>query len=115
MKKFLFIMFFVAFAVFLGCVNKYFNLKTLKEKLGFTEGFATLNPANYKCADVLLDGVYPVNVVDPETSCQTYASQSRLYPIMSAHSLETNNIEYWKQPENGTNSFPELSGVFYAK
>jgi hypothetical protein len=115
MKKFLFIMFFVAFAVFLGCVNKYFNLKTLKEKLGFKEGFATLNPANYKCADVLLDGFYPVNVKDPVTSRETYSSQSRLYPVLPAHSLETNNIEYWKQPENGTDSFPELSGVFYTK
>lgn len=113
MKKFLFIMFFVFFVVFLGCVNKYFNLKILKEKIGLKEGFATLNPANYKCADVLLNGFYPINVKDPHTSYETYASQSRLYPILSAHSLETNNIEHWKQPENGTNSFPELSGVFY--
>ena len=115
MKKFLFIMFFVFFVVFLGCVNKVFSLKTLKEKLRVKEGFATLSPANYKCADVLLNGFYPINVRDPRTSDETYASQSRLYPVLSAHSLETNNIEYWKQPENGTNSFPELSGVFYTK
>lgn len=114
MKKFLFIMFFVFFVVFLGCVNKYFNLKILKEKLGITEGFATLNPANANCADVLLDGFYPVNIASPQISNETYASQSRLYPILPAHSLETNNIENWHQPENGTNSFPELSGSFYS-
>lgn len=113
MKKFLFIAFFIVFIVYLASVNKYFNLKSLKEKLGFKEGFASMNPANYNCADVLLDGFYQVNTKDPVTSRETYASQSKLYPVMSAHSLETNNIEYWKQPDNGTNSFPELGGTFY--
>ena len=106
MKRYLFIIFFVAFAVFFGCVNKYFK-----------EGFVSLNlnPANYDCSDLLLDGVYKINTNDPMTSCETYESQSRLYPIMSADSLETNNInpEQWKQPNNGTGSFPELTGVFY--
>ena len=103
------------FIVYLASVNKYFNLKALKEKLGLKEGFATMNPANYNCADVLLDGYYKVNVEDPVTSCETYETQSKLYPIMSAHSLETNNInpDKWKQPDNGTNSFPELGGTFY--
>ena len=114
MKKFLFIMFFVAFVVFLGCVNKYFNLKMLKEKLGFKEGFATLNPAKANCADVLLDGFYPVNVASPQISNETYASQARLFPVLPARSLETNNIEFWNQPENGTTGYPELSGSFYS-
>ena len=112
MQQYLFIVFFVAFAVFLGCVNKYFNIDTL---FRLREGFASLNPANYGCADVLLDGVYKINTSDPVTSCETYESQSRLYPVLSAHSLETNNInpEQWKQPNNGTGTFPELTGVFY--
>ncbi len=88
MKKTLFMIFFVAFVVFLGCVNKYFNLKIIKEHLkfkeifGLKEGFTVLNPGNYKCSDVLLDGSYKVNTKEPMTSCETYESQSRLYPVI---------------------------------
>jgi hypothetical protein len=73
-----------------------------------------LRPANANCADVLLDGFYPVNVVSPQISNETYASQARLFPVLPARSLETNNIEFWNQPENGTTGYPELSGSFYS-
>lgn len=115
MKKFLFIMFFVAFAVFLGCVNKYFNFKLLREESELREGFTTLNPANTNCANVLLDGFYPVNPIKTQLSSETYATQARLFPVLPARSLETNNIKNWNQPENGTTGFPELNDSFYSK
>lgn len=113
MKKILFIVFFTTFVVFLGCLNKYFDLDSLKDKLGIREGFMALNPAKYDCPSVLLDGSYEINT---NTSCmtdETYESQSRLYPVMSAKSLETNNIKDWNQPENGSSTLPELASGFY--
>jgi len=61
---------------------------------------------------------YELNNPFPPKSPKTlsglnYARQALSYPMYSANSCNTNNLEFWPLPVNGTCSFPELCGNFY--
>lgn len=120
MKRFFFTLFFVLFVVFLGCVNNYFtlknfNLKDFNLKDFGLEGFTSIMPASYNsspCSLLLNDMIESPS--NPSANSNTYALQSSLNPIMSAKSLQTNNIKR-TTPDNGSTVFPELSTNFYNK
>lgn len=77
---------------------------------------AFVNSGEYPLADdeLLLYNDYTVAAdgggISPLNASDIYTE----YPVFPADSLETNNIRYWSQPDNGTCTPPEMCGGLYA-
>ena len=75
-----------------------------------SEGYINLADAD----DPLLKNFYPVKKSE-ELSMLDYSQEWKEYPILPAGSYEqkTNNIRYWKNPNNGTCIPPEICNSIY--
>ena len=77
-----------------------------------TEGLLSITPGKF--ARGFYEWNKPFPPKPPKTmSGLNYARQALSYPMYSAKSCTTNNLEFWPLPINGTCSFPELCGNFY--
>lgn len=78
------------------------------------EGFANLQPGTYPISvDVPLLHEYPLKK-NMSVSNNTYAENSTYYPIFgSSYGQFTNNVRYWKTPNNGQCSPAEFCGGLY--
>lgn len=110
--------------VFIVCPLSYYIMKKSQK----FELFTNLTPGNWPQSDSLgllsltpgkfEKGFYEWNDPFPPKPPKTmsglnYARQALSYPMYSAKSCTTNNLEFWPLPINGTCSFPELCGDFY--
>ena len=78
------------------------------------EGFANLQPGTYPISvDEPLLHEYPLKK-NMGVSNNTYAENSTYYPIFgSSYGQFTNNVRYWKTPNNGQCSPAEFCGGLY--
>ena len=85
--------------------------------VGYKEGFS-LQPGEFTCSveNPILFGDYPVKK-DAQLSENSYEKNSQMesYTEMSSYAQETNNVQNWVTPDNGTCSPAEFCGALYNK
>lgn len=90
-----------------------FGCSMIKTK---AEGFGLLNPSTFPCSvdNPKLYGDYPVKKNPAVTDLQ-YSNIWQEYPIkqVGSYDQETNNIRYWKNPNNGTCIRAEMCNGIY--
>lgn len=77
------------------------------------ESFTNLGVFPKSVDDLILNPWYPKHKPEPELSFEPQWKQYKNYPVFPARSNQTNNIKYWRQPNNGQCSPNNFCGKYY--
>lgn len=77
------------------------------------EAFTTSTSSGEFPSKMLLSDWYPLHKPDPTVSNMAFSTQYVNYPIFPAHSVDINNLEQWRKPNNGQCTRAEMCGGVY--